>query len=176
MTLADRTLCPPVKRAAAHPSEHTLDEIPLAFAEILPQHIPPSLLLDADPSASNIATYLLDSWCFGATQADKIIGACVVTPLTKHSAEISNVAVASEYQGQGVGTLLLSHVIQALKARKIKRLELGTGAFGYQLAFYQRMGFRVESVVKNHFLDNYEEPIWENGIQHKDMLRLSRDL
>ncbi len=27
-------------------------------------------------------------------------------------------------------------------------------------------------VIKDHFLDNYPEPIFETGIQHKDMLRL----
>ncbi|CDI94197.1 IAA acetyltransferase [Pseudomonas aeruginosa PA38182] len=53
------------------------------------------------------------------------------------------------------------------------RIELGTGTFGYQLAFYQRVGFRVDKVVKNYFLDNYDQPIYEMGIQHKDMLRLS---
>ncbi|AWE68994.1 putative iAA acetyltransferase [Pseudomonas aeruginosa] len=41
------------------------------------------------------------------------------------------------------------------------------------MAFYQRVGFRVDKVVKNYFLDNYDQPIYEMGIQHKDMLRLS---
>jgi hypothetical protein len=40
-----------------------------------------------------------------------------------------------------------------------KRIELGTGSFGYQLMFYQRIGFRVENVWRDHFIDNYDEPI-----------------
>jgi hypothetical protein len=53
------------------------------------------------------------------------------------------------------------------------RLEAGTGTFGYQLAYYQREGFRVSAIDRNFFLDNYPEPIYENGIQHKDMPRLT---
>ncbi|WP_331435775.1 hypothetical protein [Photobacterium gaetbulicola] len=49
---------------------------------------------------------------------------------------------------------------------------MGTGTFGYQLAFYQREGFRVVGIDKDFFLDHYDEPVMENGIQHKDMLRL----
>lgn len=55
------------------------------------------------------------------------------------------------------------------------RLEVGTGTFGHQLAFYQRLGFRVTHVDRGFFLDNYDAPIFEDGIQHKDMLRLTLD-
>ncbi|WP_308364978.1 MULTISPECIES: hypothetical protein [unclassified Microbulbifer] len=55
----------------------------------------------------------------------------------------------------------------------MQRLEVGTGTFGYQLTIYQRQGFRVERIDKNFFLKNYPEPIVENGIQHRDMLRLT---
>lgn len=142
------------------------------FVEVPPQQVPPDLLLDADPSASSIASYLLDSWCFAVRSQQTVIGACIVTPSGSTRAEISNLAIAQDYQGQGKGTQLLRHVIGVLRTRGVRRIELGTGAFGYQLAFYQRVGFRVESVVKNHFLDHYDEPLWESGIQHKDMLRL----
>ncbi|MBN1779863.1 GNAT family N-acetyltransferase, partial [bacterium] len=56
-----------------------------------------------------------------------------------------------------------------------RRLEVGTGTFGYQLAWYQREGFRVFAIERDFFLVNYEEPIYENGIQLKDMLRLAVD-
>ncbi len=56
-----------------------------------------------------------------------------------------------------------------------RRLEVGTGTFGYQLAWYQREGFRVFAVERDFFLVNYEEPIYENNIQLKDMLRLAVD-
>jgi hypothetical protein len=58
----------------------------------------------------------------------------------------------------------------------LEAVELGTGTFGYQLSFYQRFGFRVDSVWKNHFINNYDDPIFEDGIQLKDMLRLTLKL
>ena len=45
--------------------------------------------------------------------------------------------------------------------------------FGYQLAWYQREGVRVYAVERDLFLADYEEPIYEEGIQLKDMLRLA---
>jgi ribosomal protein S18 acetylase RimI-like enzyme len=83
-----------------------------------------------------------------------------------------NISVAPEHQRNGIGRELLQHVISSTRKTKVKRLELGTGTFGYQLAFYQREGFRVDSVEKDFFLTNYEEPIYEDGIQLQDMLRL----
>ena len=72
-----------------------------------------------------------------------------------------------------LGKKLLEFVINYFKEIGAKSLELGTGTFGYQLLFYQRFGFRVESIRKNFFVDNHSEPICEEGIQLKDMLRLS---
>ena len=37
-------------------------------------------------------------------------------------------------------------------------------------------GFRVSSVEKDFFLENYPEPLYEDGIRHTDMLRLTLDL
>ena len=50
---------------------------------------------------------------------------------------------------------------------------MGTGTFDYQLAFYQRHGFCVTSIDHDFFVKNYPEPIFEDGIQLVDMLRLS---
>jgi ribosomal protein S18 acetylase RimI-like enzyme len=84
--------------------------------------------------------------------------------------------VYSEYQGKGIGTELLKFVLSKLPDYGIERVELGTGTFGYQLAYYQRLGFRVESVIKDYFLRNYSEAIYEHGVQHQDMLRLYKVL
>lgn len=44
------------------------------------------------------------------------------------------------------------HEQQANLAEKnVRRVELGTGSVGYQLTYYQRHGFRVAAVVKDHF-------------------------
>ncbi|KZN45517.1 hypothetical protein N482_14865 [Pseudoalteromonas luteoviolacea NCIMB 1942] len=40
----------------------------------------------------------------------------------------------------------MSFVLAQPGGLKYQRVELGTGTFGYQLTYYQRLGFRVESV------------------------------
>lgn len=64
-------------------------------------------------------------------------------------------------------------MLTSLAGKGVLRVELGTGSFGHQLTYYQRHGFRVHAVLKDHFLIHYPEPLMEYGIQHKDMLRLS---
>lgn len=144
----------------------------MQYTEVKNSQVPLELLLEADPSEASISSYLSDSWCFAALTNGRIISACAVKPQTSSIAEIFNISVYPEFQGQGVGTALLKSVLLKLPSKGINRVELGTGTFGYQLTYYQRLGFRVDSVIKDHFLQNYPDPIFENGIQHKDMLRL----
>lgn len=138
--------------------------------------IPTSLLLEADPSQASIDSYPLESACYVAKDCDLIIGACVVKQIDEYRAEVLNIAVLPAFQGQGIGSALLKFALATLAEEKVRRVELGTGSFGYQLTYYQRVGFRVDKVVKDYFLDHYPEPILELGIQHKDMLRLYIDL
>ncbi len=144
----------------------------MQYTEVKSTQIPLELLLEADPSKESITSYLCDAWCYAALDDDHLVAACIVAPRTNNVAEIFNVSVTLELQGQGIGTKLLKFVLSQLPRRGINRVELGTGTFGYQLTYYQRLGFRVDSIIKDHFLLNYVEPIHENGIQHKDMLRL----
>jgi len=55
-----------------------------------------------------------------------------------------NIAVRPGLRGQGIGTALLCHVIEEASVQGFGCLEVGTGTFGFQLAFYQRAGFRAE--------------------------------
>lgn len=135
--------------------------------------IPLTLLLEADPCEKQIATYLTDSLCFVACRAGKILGACVFKAHSDQQIELFNIAVSPNAQGQGIGSALLRYVMAEIKALGFKQITLGTGTFGYQLMFYQRLGFRVDGVIKDFFLKHYDVPLVERGIQHKDMLRLS---
>ncbi|EGA67966.1 putative N-acetyltransferase [Vibrio sinaloensis DSM 21326] len=145
----------------------------LHYQETYASLVPLDLLLEADPDEANIESYLREAWCFAATQGTEIIGACIVTAHSSTLAEIVNIAVYPQHQQNGVGSKLLSVTLNKLSGKGIKRVELGTGTFGHQLAFYQRAGFRVDKVEKNYFIDNYPQPIFEEGIQHKDRLVLS---
>ena len=148
----------------------------IEYLEVSPEVVPLTLLLEADPSESSINSYLAGSWCFVAQQGEEILGACVAKTIREGCAEIFNISVLPSTQGKGIGTQLLKFVLSELESKGMRSVELGTGAFGYQLTYYHRLGFWVGEVIHNHFLDNYSEPIFENGIQHKDMLRLYLDL
>lgn len=148
----------------------------MKFVETIASHIPMELLLQADPWEESVRSYLDSGLIFAAIKDDVVIGVVVAGYLSDSVMELFNVSVSEAHQGQGVGTELLEFVLQTLKTKGVARVELGTGTFGYQLAYYQRAGFRVESVVKDHFLTHYPDPIFDNGIQLKDMLRLSASL
>lgn len=142
------------------------------YDEVKPNDVPIPLLLEADPSEAVINSYLSESLCFVAKDNDQIIAASVVKPVSKQKAELFNISVLPDLQAKGVGTELLKFTLAQLRLRGFIRIELGTGTFGYQLTFYQRLGFRIDSVIKDHFINNYADSIYENGIQHRDMLRL----
>lgn len=143
------------------------------YIEIQPDLVPMALLLEADPSEECIRSYLVGSLCFVAMDSDLIIAASIVKPITDKIVEIFNISVYPNFQNKGIGSDLLRFTLSQLSEKGVQRVELGTGSFGYQLTYYQRFGFRVDAVIKDYFLDNYPEPIYENGLQHKDMLRLT---
>jgi ribosomal protein S18 acetylase RimI-like enzyme len=134
-----------------------------------------ALLLVADPSAEHIRCYLPASLCYAARRGDTVAGVYVVAGKGGNVYELMNIAVDPAHQQQGIGKQLLRHAIELVRGLGAARLEVGTGAFGYQLGFYQKAGFRVFAVERDFFLRNYREAIYEDGIQHKDMLRLAID-
>lgn len=145
----------------------------MKFVEMDPGQLPLTLLLEADPAEQRIAAYLPGAWGFAALADNEIVGACVAGLVGEQTAELFNIAVAPNRQQQGIGSGLLRFMLTSLAGKGVCRVELGTGSFGHQLTYYQRHGFRVDAVVKDHFLIHYPEPLMEHGIQHKDMLRLS---
>lgn len=130
------------------------------------------LFLLADPEEKSIQGYLPDSLVYIAKIKEETIAGYILQPIGEAVYELKNIAVMPGYQNQGVGRQLLDHLFKVVKERKGESVEVGTGTFGYQLAFYQRAGFRADRIDKDFFLLNYKEAIFENGIQHKDMLRL----
>ena len=147
--------------------------MPLQIQEVPVTHAPIALLLLADPSEEKIRSYLPESRCFVASLDGDVVGACVVQPLGAGAHELMSIAVSPDCQKSGYGTALLKWVIEYYRNSGARQLEVGTGTFGYQLAFYQRQGFRVTRIDHDFFIKNYPEPIFEDGIQLFDMLRLT---
>jgi hypothetical protein len=56
-------------------------------------------------------------------------------------------------------------------------VEVGTGSTGVeQLYLYQKCGFRMTHIDRDFFVRHYSEPIVENGLVLRDMVRLSLDI
>ena len=145
----------------------------LTIREVPASDAPMGLLLLADPSEDVVRAYLPRSSCFVASIDEVIVGACVLQPLGTSAQELMCIAVLPDHQSSGIGTALLKWTIEFVRGTGASRLEVGTGSFGYQLAFYQRQGFRVTGIERDFFVSGYDEPIFEYGIQLRDMLRLT---
>jgi ribosomal protein S18 acetylase RimI-like enzyme len=145
----------------------------LLIQEVPVTNAPMELLLLADPSEDKIRSYLPGSKCFVVLRDAVVVGACVVQPRGTDTHELMSIAKEINHQKSGYGTALLKWVIDFFRDAGARQLEVGTGTFGYQLAFYQRHGFRVTGIDRDFFVKNYPEPIFEEGIQLFDMLRLT---
>lgn len=106
-----------------------------------------------------------------------ILGVVVLFPLTTETVEIKNVAVKPELQGQGIGGFLIENAVQLALLNKQKSICIGTANSSIgQLYLYQKLGVEITDIKRHFFTDNYAEPIFENGIQAKHMLMLTRQL
>lgn len=156
--------------------EHLSSNISISIARDK-NKIPLPLLKLADPSAAAIKAYLLEATAMTAVFNEKIIACCLLVNKGMLQAEIKNIAVLEDFQGKGIGQMLLSATFDFCKKNGYTTLWIGTGNSSiHQLYLYQKMGFELSHIVKGYFIDNYEEEIWENGIQCIDMVRLEKQL
>lgn len=138
---------------------------------------PFELLLLADPSREMVEEYLAIGECRVAEVAGEIVGVYVLAKLDTQTMEVMNIAVQERLHGQGIGKRLIQDAVRTARDLGYQSLEIGTGNSSIgQLALYQKCGFRIEGIIKNFFIDNYTELIFENGIQCRDMIRLTMKL
>lgn len=93
----------------------------------------------------------------------------------KEALEIKNIATEPEYQGKGYGKVLIDFVAAKYKGR-YSILQVGTGDSPLTISFYEKCGFIRSYSIKNFFIDNYDHPIYEAGMQLIDMIMLQRKL
>ncbi|PWA07626.1 GNAT family N-acetyltransferase [Pueribacillus theae] len=138
---------------------------------------PMELLLLADPSKDMVEEYVNRGDCFVAESEQQIVGVYVLLPTRPETVELVNVAVLKKQRGIGIGKQLVMDAIRVAKTKGFKSIEIGTGNSSIgQLALYQKCGFRIIGVDLDFFIKHYPEEIFENGIQCRDMIRLSQDL
>jgi N-acetylglutamate synthase-like GNAT family acetyltransferase len=102
---------------------------------------------------------------------------CVLIETRPHTVELINVAVEEDMQGRGIGKSLVLHSIQVAQLAGFRTIQVGTGNSSLsQLMLYPKCGFRIVSVDLDFFVRHGGQPIFENGLQCRDMIRLQRRL
>jgi GNAT superfamily N-acetyltransferase len=132
------------------------------------------LLLLADESEDMIDRYL-DSGDMFALFDDDVKSVCVVTAIDKNTRELKNIATYKKYQGRGYGKALIGYISDYYKS-DYKTMLVGTGDAPIILRFYENCGFKISHRLKNFFTDNYDHPMFEEGIQLIDMIYLKKRL
>ncbi len=132
------------------------------------------LLLLADEQEDMINKYLNKGTMF-VLDDDGIKAECVVTDEGNRILEIKNIATYPEFQGMGYGRKLIDF-LKEFYSDHFDLLQVGTGDSPLTIPFYEKCGFVRHHVVENFFLDNYDHPIIENGIQLVDMIYLQMSI
>ncbi len=132
------------------------------------------LLLLADESLHMLNKYLYRGELF-ALYDDSLKSICVVTQESDNVCELKNIATYEKCQGKGYGSKLLDYISTFYKG-KYTKMVVGTGEIAWILEFYQKNGFMITHRIKDFFIENYDHPMFDNGVQLVDMVVLSKKI
>lgn len=132
------------------------------------------LLFLADEQEDMINRYL-DRGIMFVLEDNGVKAECVVTDEGGGILEIKNIAVVPQSQRKGYGRVLIQFIERQYKC-SFQTLQVGTGDSPLTIPFYQKCGFIESHRIKNFFINNYEHPIIEYGVQLIDMIYLKKEL
>ena len=130
-----------------------------------------ALLLLADPEWAVVEKYLYEGEMYALFEGETVVAEALVTFRPDGACELKNLAVDPAFQRKGYARKLVEHVAREMSGR-FDKMYVGTS--GPKL--YERMGFIRAYTVENFFVDNYSEPVWDEGELLKDIYYLVRDL
>jgi GNAT superfamily N-acetyltransferase len=132
------------------------------------------LLLKADEQEDMIDRYL-DRGDMFALYDDDLKSICVVTDELDGVCELKNIATHAPYRMHGYGKQLVRYICDYYKD-KYETMLVGTGECPAIISFYEACGFVRSHRLKNFFTDNYDHPIFEDGVQLVDVIYLRKKL
>ena len=132
------------------------------------------LLLLADEQENMIDRYLERGTMY-VLDDDGVKAECVVTEESSGVLEIKNIATVPTHQKKGYGKMLIDFIVSKYSGQYIT-LQVGTGDSPLTVPFYEKCGFQRSHIVKNFFIDNYDHPIYECGVQLVNMIYLKKEL
>ncbi|PTT34210.1 GNAT family N-acetyltransferase [Chryseobacterium sp. HMWF028] len=139
--------------------------------------IPYHLLLLADETKEAIDQYIFNSDIYLLHNGTENIAVMALYKKSNSELEIKNVAVIESYRSKGIGGILMDKAKEMAKENHYKTLTVGTSDTGFQqIRFYEKNGFIKNGILKDFFIENYPVPIYENGLQMRDMIVLVHHL
>lgn len=133
-----------------------------------------SLLLESDPSEKLIRQYLVHADLFVLTYKNEVACVAVVTKVDDDTCELKNIATEKKYRGKSYAKKMLKYLADNYKTR-YRKMTVGTTE--NNIPFYVKQGFdKYEKTIKNFFIDNYEEELWDGNLHCTDMYYYSKDL
>ena len=128
-------------------------------------------LRDADEDEARIRAALQDTanTNYVALVDNMVVGAATVHWEERES-EIIYIAVAAGLRGRGYGKAIIEALFREMRQRGVQSLLVGTANSSLDnIAFYQKCGFRLDSVRRDYF-EYIQPPKMEHGIPVRDML------
>ena len=130
------------------------------------------LLLLGDEQESRIDRYLQRGELYVCMDPDAV-AVCVVTDEGCGMLELKNLAVRPDRQRQGYGRKMIGFLCRSY-ANRFSVLRAGTGDSPLTVPFYEACGFREVGRVPDYFPKHYDHPIFEGGVQLRDMVVLEK--
>jgi GNAT superfamily N-acetyltransferase len=138
------------------------------------------LFEEAEDSRTQLDSYLYAGRVLVARSGPDVVGHLQLVPTGRDGEiELKSMAVVPRLRGTGVGRALITAAITESRAGNLTRMIVSTAAASTEnLRFYQRCGFRFESVDRDAFTPEtgYPHPIIIEGIPIRDRVWLSQDL
>lgn len=132
------------------------------------------LLLLGDEQENMIDRYL-ERGAMYVLEDPEPVGVCVVTDEGNGILELKNIAVSPAVQGRGYGRAMLKF-LQSRYRGQYRLLQAGTGDSPLTVPFYEACGFHRSHVIPDFFTQYYDHPIFEAGVQLRDLVYLQKPL
>ena len=112
---------------------------------------------------------------FTAWDEEKLVGLISSMDDGIMTAYVHYLLVHPDYQGKGYAKSLIDFIVEKYR-EQYAILQVGTGDSPLTIPFYEKCGFVRSHIIPNFFTDNYDHPIYEDGVQLVDMVYLQRQL
>jgi N-acetylglutamate synthase-like GNAT family acetyltransferase len=133
----------------------------------------------ADDSEEAIAEYMHEGRLFALWGEGRIVGHVQVVAREDGEVELRSLAMFAAVRGTGLGRAMVMGVLDTLAREGVRRVWVATASADIgNLAFYQRVGFRMHSIERDAFTveRGYAIGLEVDGIRVRDRVWFDREL